>query len=82
MTTITTSTQRTTVTTPEVAQDPSQPSIRQIIMGGILAKQDKAAIKAKVDELYPTSAASAKFGKHYAWYKATMKKAGQLPPVE
>lgn len=78
----TVSTQRTTVTTPEVAQDPTQKSIRQIIMGGILTKASKETIKAEVDRLYPTSAASAKFGKHYAWYKATMKKAGQLPPVE
>lgn len=77
----TTSTQRTTITTPEIAQDSSQKSIRQIIMGGILNSTPRDEIKAEVDRLYPTSAASLKFSKHLAWYRSTMKKAGQLPKV-
>lgn len=75
----TVSTQRTTVTTPEVNQNPNAKSIRQIIMGGLLAGKPTKEIAAEVQEAYPTSAAAAKSSKHIAWYKSTMKKAGQLP---
>ena len=67
----------TTITIPGVAS-PDTPSIRAIIRGGILAVQPKDRIKARVVEHHPTSAAARKFDKHYAWYRATMKKAGEL----
>lgn len=57
-------------------------SIRQIMMGGILAQTPKAEVEAEVVRLHPNSAAAKKFGKHYAWYKGTMKKAGQLEGIE
>ena len=71
-------TTHTTVTLPATRQD-GGPSIRQIIRTGILTGRAKAEIQADVVANFPESAAAAKFGKHYAWYKATMKKAGELP---
>lgn len=63
-----------------------KPSIRQICREAILAsvrepeaaKELKASAKALVERYYPTSAAARKFDKHYAWYKGTMKKDGEL----
>lgn len=63
-----------------------KPSIRQICIEAILAsvrepdaaKELKATAKALVSKFHPGSAAELKFDKHYAWYKGTMKKAGEL----
>lgn len=68
----------TTVTLPATRQD-GAPSIRQIIRQGILSGTPKAEVQAQVMANHPESAAAQKFAKHYAWYKATMKKAGELP---
>lgn len=78
MTTITTSTDRTTITTPAVAPSGTL-SIRQICRSGILAGKTSKEIAAEIIATHPTSAAAAKSGKHIAWYRATMKKAGELP---
>jgi len=54
-------------------------SIRQIIRTGLLAGESTKEIAAKVIAAHPTSAAATKSVKHIAWYRATMKKAGELP---
>lgn len=71
----------TTVTLPGTRQD-GGPSIRQIIRGGLLAGETTKEIAAKVQAAFPDSAAAKKSAKHIAWYKATMKKAGELPKPE
>lgn len=57
-------------------------SIRQIIMGGILAGQSTKEIAAILVEKHPTSAAAAKSSKHIGWYRADMKKRGMLPAAK
>lgn len=75
----------TTITQPASGQRPDY-SIRQLCMTAIReaatstperAKSLKAECEALVKQYHPESAAAAKFPKHYAWYKATMKKAGE-----
>lgn len=74
MTTKTVSTQRTTITTAEVAQDPTKRSIRQICLTMIREGKTTAEITTVVQAEYPTSAAAAKPAKHIAWYRAWNKK--------
>lgn len=74
MTTKTVSTQRTTVTTNEVNQDPSAKSIRQIALAGIIGGKDTATIAAEIQAAYPTSAGALKSKKHIAWYRSWIKK--------
>lgn len=73
------STTHTTVTLPNPNPEKSILSIRQICMTGILAGKSTKEIAAEIQLHHPNSAAAAKSAKHIAWYKATMKKAGQLP---
>lgn len=73
-----TATHTVTTTPADNAGVDSKLSIRQIITRGILAQTPKAEVEKQVVALHPNSAAAAKFGKHYAWYKGTMKKAGLL----
>lgn len=68
----------TTITEVGTRQD-GVASIRQICMTGILAGKSTKEIAAEIQAAHPASAAAAKSAKHIAWYKATMKKAGQLP---
>lgn len=83
--TMSNNTQKVSVATATILNG-GKPSIRQICMEAILgsvrepdaAKELKATAKALVERYYPTSMAAAKFDKHYAWYKGTMKKAGEL----
>lgn len=65
----------TTVTLPAHG-DGSKTSIRQLILRGLVAGEDRAAIGAKVVEAYPTSRAAALFSRHYGWYKTRMNKQG------
>lgn len=74
MTTTTVSTQRTTITTSEVAQDPNKRSIRQICLQGIAAGMSTKDIAAIIVAEYPDSAAAHKSAKHIAWYRAWVKK--------
>lgn len=68
-----------TVTAPSTNPNSTTPSIRQICRKGILAGTPTKEIAAEITLHHPTSAAAAKSGKHIAWYRATMKKAGELP---
>jgi hypothetical protein len=54
-------------------------SIRQLIMGSILAGKPTKEIAEAVKAAFPNSAAAAKSTKHIAWYRSRMKKDGQLP---
>src|ERR1051326_7865552 len=63
------------------------PSIRSICREAILLSVGRPVDQQKlikdeayklVSAYYPTSAAALKWTKHYAWYKSTMKKAGEL----
>jgi hypothetical protein len=54
-------------------------SIRQIIRTGLIAGKTTKEIGAQLVEKHPTSMAAAKIVKHVAWYRAQMKKAGELP---
>ena len=75
----------TTITTPATGPKPDY-SIRSLCMTAILeghkaperAKELKDQCEAMVKEHHPDSAAAKKFGKHFAWYKSTMKKEGLL----
>jgi hypothetical protein len=67
------STQRTTVTLPGVS-DINTPSIRQIMLKGILTGAKKEDIKAEVAKFHAGSAGDVKFAKHYSWYKVFIKK--------
>ncbi len=72
--------------TVDVTGDRPEYSIRSLMTTALLessrnpdrAEALKVECREMVTELHPSSAACLKFGKHYAWYKATMKKAGQL----
>ena len=74
----------TTITVPATGAKPDY-SIRSLMMTCIRecvktperAKALQAECKELVLKHHPDSAADKKFGKHYAWYKATMKKAGE-----
>ena len=81
MSTITRSATHTTITTVNTNTTPNThvPSIRSIIRGGILRGVSKAEMKSAVDLHHPMSAASTKFAKHLAWYRADMKKKNELP---
>lgn len=68
-----TSSQRTTITLPGVSA-PETPSIRQIMLRGILQGTPKAEIQAEVAKHHAGAAGDVKFSKHLAWYKAWIKK--------
>jgi len=68
-----------TITVVAPAQKPVPPSIRSIIRGDILAGIPKSETQARVLAFHPESAATAKFAKHYGWYKGQVKKEGRLP---
>lgn len=53
-------------------------SIRQLIMGSILAGKPTKEIAEAVKAAFPNSQAAAKSTKHIAWYRSRMKKDGQL----
>lgn len=67
------SSQRTTITLPGVSS-PDAPSIRQIMLRGILQGLPKEQIKAEVAQHHAGAAGDVKFAKHLAWYKAWIKK--------
>jgi hypothetical protein len=71
------------VTTTSLPLNPTcpVPSIRSLIRGMLLDGATTQEITAKVIQFHPTSAAAAKPAKHIAWYKATMKKAGELKNI-
>ena len=81
MSTITRSATHTTITTLNTNTTPSShvPSIRSIIRGGILNGASKAEMVTAINRHHPMSAAARIPAKHIAWYRATMKKAGELP---
>ena len=80
--TVTESATHVTVTTPNDALRPTPPSIRSIIRGDILAGIPKSETQARVLAFHPESAATAKFAKHYGWYKGQVKKEGKLPAAK
>ncbi len=49
-------------------------SIRQIVLGGLMAGKTTAEIKDLIIAAHPNSAAAAKSTKHIAWYRAWLKK--------
>jgi len=63
----------TVVTTP-VRGASDVPSIRRIMVRGILLGTPKAEVEAEVVKYHGASAGATKFAKHYGWYKADMKK--------
>lgn len=75
------SSQRTTVTLPGVSA-PETPSIRQIMLKGILQGTPKAEIQAEVAKHHAGAAGDVKFAKHLAWYKAWIKKNPQDKTVQ
>ena len=66
----------TTITLPVVNPDPTTPSIRQIMLGGIARGTPATEILAQVERYHPTTAGATKFKKHLAWYKTRAKKVG------
>ncbi len=74
--TVTQSHTHTTVTLPGINPNPEIPSIRTIIITGLVMDTPKAEIKRRVESLYPTSAAAVKFEKHRAWYASRIRKEG------
>ena len=70
----------TTVTEPVTGERPDY-SIRSLMLTAITesekdptqAKRLKAECEELVKQYHPTSAAALKFGKHYSWYKSTLK---------
>lgn len=74
-----------TITEPVNGPRPEH-SIRQICITAIMASDDTPRLaqlyKDQARELislyHSGSAADRKFGKHYAWYKATLKKEGKI----
>ncbi len=68
----------TTITT-DATIGPKFRSIRNIIMTDIRDGVDKAVTRQTIATFHAGTAADAKFAKHYAWYRGTMKKAGLLP---
>jgi hypothetical protein len=55
-------------------------SIRQLVMGMILAGKPTKEIAAEIAVHFPGTAADRKSAKHIAWYRSRMKKDGQLSP--
>lgn len=61
-------------------------SIRQICINAIMASEAdpklaqlyKDQARELITELHAGSAAQAKFGKHYSWYKSQLKKEGKI----
>jgi hypothetical protein len=56
-------------------------SIRQIIRTALLRNTPTKDIAAMITKAHPNSAAAAKSVKHIAWYRAQMRKNGELPKV-
>lgn len=81
MSSITRSATHTTVTTvnTNTTSNTHIPSIRSIMRGGILSGASKAEMKSEIERHHPMSAGATKFAKHLAWYRADMKKKGELP---
>lgn len=75
----------TTITEPVQGPRPEW-SIRQICLHAIMASEEtpklaqlyKDQARELIEQQHGTSAAARKFGKHYAWYKATLKKEGKI----
>jgi hypothetical protein len=63
------------------ATAPKNDSIRQTIRSGLLAGRTTAEITATVQEKFPGTQAAAKPARHIAYYRSTMRKAGELPKV-
>lgn len=78
MTTVAQQSTHTTVTTQsKKVNNPLPLSIRQTIRGDILAGVPKSETQAKINKFHPTTAACAKFNKHYGWYRGQIKKEEQ-----
>ncbi len=57
-------------------------SIRQTVMGMILAGKSTKDIGEVLQAKFPDSAAAKKVSKHVGWYRARMKKEGLLPVAQ
>lgn len=62
----------TTVTLPASGAS-DKPSIREIMLGGIMRGTPKEEILAQVQKHHPASAGAEKFKVHLAWYKGWLK---------
>lgn len=81
MSSITRSATHTTITTVNTNTTPEShvPSIRSLMIEGILMNIPKATIRSAVERHHPMAAGATKFAKHLAWYRADLKKKGLLP---
>jgi len=62
----------TVVTIMGTAKPANVPSIREIILFGLMTNIPKDVTEQKVKELHPQSAAAAKFNKHYSQYRSEL----------
>lgn len=69
-----------TETAPAVADAAKPKSIRQLVMGMILAGKPTKEIGEQIGIHFPGTAADRKRVKHIAWYRSRMKKDGLLTP--
>ena len=74
--TVTTSPTHTTITTPANNAATGIPSIRQLVLTGILAGKKNAEIAQEIIKFHPASAAAKKSSKHINWYRSYAKKNG------
>lgn len=56
-------------------------SIRQRVCGALKSGKTTAEITAMLQADFPNSAAAAKATKHIGWYRADLRKRGELPKV-